>query len=136
MPVVGILLPPFDDVSHAFVVAALGRDGLEGFLHNERNIVGYKCESIHGSHIDTAVPTVSIVHDMSDFIGVTHGCIDHSRSHDAGIVGLDLEVDVVGMGVIAPVSGCRRHDAVQDVVAGLQIGMPERISGICKCICK
>ena len=136
LPIVRILVVPTDNVRHALVVAALGRNGLEGLGADGLDIVADESEGIHVGHIDTTVPAVTIIHDMADLVGEIGGFIGHAGRHDARIIGFNLEVDVISMGIVFPMPGLRRHDAVQDVVARGLVGMPERISRMRKSIGK
>ena len=93
---------PFDYVRHALVVLAFGRDRLESLRNNVFNVIGDEGQGIHGRDIDTSVPAVTVVHHVADLISVVNGRIGHSRSHYSGVVSLDLEVDVVRMGIVHP----------------------------------
>ena len=130
VPVLRVLLVPFDDISHRLVVVALGRDCLEGLIDNEVHVIADECERDHRGDIHSAVPAVAVVHHVADLVAVVGRGVDHSRSHQTGVVGLNLEVDVVGVRVVAPVAGLRRHHTVQDVVASELVGVPERVWGM------
>ncbi len=136
VPVVRILLPPLDHICHTFVVFTLGRNGLEGFLDDKGDIVGDESEGIHGSHIHSAVPSIAVVHDMADLVGIFNGAVHHTRGHYTGVVCLDLEVDIICVGIVLPMAGFGGHDALENVIASLKIGMPERISCIGEGLCK
>ena len=71
---------------------------------------------------------------MAYFVGVLHGRVHHAWRHYAGVVGLYLEVDVIGVGIVLPMSGFGRHYALEYVVASLEIGVPKRITGVGKSI--
>ena len=51
-------------------------------------------------------------------------------------ISLDLEIDIVGVGIILPVARFRRLDAVEQVVAGCLVGMPQRISCMREGVCE
>ena len=66
---------------------------------------------------------------MADVVRKMSRGVDHSRSHKAGVISLDLEVDIVRMGIVFPETGLRRHDAIADVVPGSLVGVPKGITG-------
>ena len=65
---------------------------------------------------------------MADAVGIVGSGLGHARAHQSGVVGLDLEVYVVGMRIVFPVTRSRGLDAVEDVVAGTLIGRPQGIA--------
>ena len=119
-----------DDVGLALVEGRLLGDRLEGFGHDVVDIVGEKRQRVHGSYIDTAVPAVTIAHHVADGVAVVCGCLGHTGSHQTGIVGLNLEVDVVGMRIVLPVARGGRLHTLQDIVAGTLVGVPQGVFGI------
>ena len=66
---------------------------------------------------------------MADVVREMSRGVDHSGSHKAGVISLDLEVDVVRMGIVFPETGLWGHDAIADVVPGCLVGVPEGITG-------
>ena len=129
-PVAGILLVPGDDVFHAPVIAALFGDGFQGFLDDEPDVVRDERKRIHRCHVNSAVPAVAVVHDVSRAVAELRGRVGHARGHEPREIGFDLEVEVVGMGVVEPVPRLGRADAVEDVVACGLVGMPQDVAGI------
>ena len=69
---------------------------------------------------------------MTYGVAETHGCVYHTRAHDAGKVCLDLEVDVVGAGITQPMTCGRRLHPVQNIVARLLVCKPQEVLGIGK----
>ncbi len=134
VPVLRVLLVPFDDVGHRLVVVALCRDCLEGLVDDEADVVADECEREHRRDVNSTVPAVTVVHHVADAVRIVGCCVDHARCHQTGVVGLDLEVDVVGVRVVVPVAGLRRHHAVEDVVATELVGVPKRVRGVGECI--
>ena len=90
----------------------------------------------NGGDVDASVIAVPVVHDVSDLIAHADCRIDHARGHQPGEVGFDLKVDVVCMEIILPVARFRRLDAVEQVVAGCLVGMPQRISCMREGVCE
>ena len=134
-PIVGILFVETEHIGDALVEFAFCRDGFQGFVHDEFYIVRNEGQRIHGGDVDASVITVPVVHDVSDLIAHADCRIDHARGHQPGEVGFDLKVDVVCMEIILPVARFRRLDAVEQVVAGCLVGMPQRISCMREGIC-
>ena len=115
-------------VAHELVVVRLLGDGLERLGHDVVYIVGDECQRKHRCHIHAAIPSVAVAHDVPYAVGVVGGSLGHARRHQSGIVGLDLEVYVVGMGIVLPVARSRRLHTLQDVVACALVGSPEGIA--------
>ena len=130
VPVIGILLVPADNIGHGRMVAGSFGDDLQGLVDDKVDIVAYEGKGVHGRHVNAAVPAISVVHHVADLVAVVCGGIDHAGGHDACVVGLDLEVDVIGVRIVQPVARFRRHDAGEDVVTGLAVGMPKRIGRV------
>ena len=135
-PIVGILLVETEHIGDALVEFAFCRDGFQGFVHDEFYIVRNEGQRIHGGDVDASVIAVPVVHDVSDLIAHADCRIDHARGHQPGEVGFDLKVDVVCMEIILPVARFRRLDAVEQVVAGCLVGMPQRISCMREGVCE
>ena len=123
---------PTDHIVHTLIVTALLWYSFEGFGNDKPDIIRNKCQRIHGSYINTSIPTV-IIHDMTDLIRNFRSGIRHSRRHQTGIIGLDLVIQVIRMRVIQPMTGSRRHDTLQNIIPCSLVGMPQHISGFCKC---
>ena len=52
----------------------------------------------------TTIETVTAVHDVTHLVSDLHRLRDHGRSHETDEVSLDLEVEVVGVRVVEPVT--------------------------------
>ena len=132
LPVVGVLLVPADHVVDALVEFALLGNRFQRLGHHELHIVRDKSQRIHRPDINPAVPTVAVAHDMSYLIR-NFGCaVGHSRIHQSCEIGFDLEVEVVCMGVVEPVSRLGGHNPVQDVIAGRLVCVPQAVFGRCE----
>ena len=64
---------------------------------------------------------------MANGIAVVNSGAGHTWAHQSGVVGFNLEVDVVGMRIVLPVARSRSVDPVEDVVAGALVGMPQLV---------
>jgi hypothetical protein len=129
-PVPGILRVPLDYGPDGPGIEALRRDHPERLLDEAVDIVLDKGQRIHGRHVKPAVVSVPVVHDVAHAVADPGRRIDHAGAHQTCEIGLDLEIDVVGMGVVQPVAGLRRSDAVEDVIAGHLVGVPEHVAGL------
>ena len=89
----------------------LGRDAFQRFSDNEFDIAADKCDGVHRAHIDASIPAVAVIHDMTYAIRNFRGSVGHSWRHKAGIVSLDLIIDVIGMRIVLPVTRLGRIDA-------------------------
>ena len=127
---------PTDHIAHALVVTALFRYCFQGFRYNKSDIVRHEGKRIHSTDIYAAIPSVPIIHDMSDLVGYFGSRIRHSRRHQTGIVRLYLVIQIVCMRIIQPMPGSGRHDSLQNIITGRLVRMPERIAGCCKSHCK
>ena len=56
--------------------------------------------------------------------------VGHSGRHKSGEIGLDLEVDVIGVGIVEPMARLGRTDSVKNVVTRCLIGMPKHVTRI------
>ena len=57
---------------------------------------------------------------------------DEARGHQAYKVGFDLEVEIIGMGIIQPVPGLGRHYPATDIVTAGLVRMGEMVVGVRK----
>ena len=69
---------------------------------------------------------------MTNTVCNVHGLGQHAGRHKAHKIGLNLEVQVVGVGVVEPVAAFRGHDALTDVVSAGLISVSKVIGGVCK----
>ena len=127
-PVGGVFLVPCDDGIDALVELALLGNGLQRLLHDGFDVVFHEGQGIHGTDEDAAVPAVAVVHDVAYLVGNGRGGVGHARRHQSGEVAFNLEVDAVGMGIVFPVARLGGHDAAQDVVSRLLVGVPQRVA--------
>ena len=65
---------------------------------------------------------------MTDAVADLRGRVGHAGRHQPGEIGLDLIVDIVGMGVVEPMPGIL--DALDNVVACDLVCMPQLIIGM------
>ena len=79
----------------------------------------------HRRHHHPAVDAVAVVHDVTGPPGDLDRRPRLRRGHQPGEVGLDLEVDVVGEGVVVGVARGGRRDAARQVPPRLQVGREE-----------
>ena len=127
---------PFDYITDAPVETALFGNDLQRLVHDVADIIADEGEGVHGGHIRSAVPSVAIAHYMSDGIGVVNRGVHHSRRHQPGIVRLNLEIYVVAVRIVHPEAAFPGLHPVQKIVTGVLVGMPQKIIGIGKCLCK
>ena len=120
---VGILLVPHAHVVEALPEGALLRNGLQGHVHDAGRVILHESGTIQAGNESSAIETVSAVHDMTYTRGDIQGFRNHARSHQAHEIGLDLEVQVVGVRIVDPVAGCGRHDALAHIVPACLIGV-------------
>ena len=132
-PVVGILTIGFNHAADEFVELALLWDCLQTFTYDCLHVVGHKCQRIHSPHINSAIPAITIVHNMAYAVGNLRCRVGHCGSHNSCVVGLDLVVDVVGVRIVVPVARHRGHNSSQNVVASSLVGVPKVIAcvGVC-----
>ena len=83
---------------------ALLRDQLDRALDDALDVVLDERQRVHGGDEHSAVPAVAMVHDVPDPVADLGRRIDHARRHESGEVGFDLEIDVVGGGIVEPVA--------------------------------
>ena len=124
-PVVGIFVVPADHVVDQLRVQALRGNGFQPVLHHFANVVGEERLRIHGGDEHAAVNAVAVIHDVAHAIVEAVGNLRHAGRNHAKYVRLDLEIDVVGVQVIARISGKRRKDAFADVGEAGVVGVPD-----------
>jgi len=117
-----------DHVPDDFGIVAFRRNGKQRFFDDLRDVIFKKGFGIKGGHEGSAIHSIAVIHDMSGFIGQLVSGDRHSRAHESDVVGFDLEVDIIGMEVIIGVSRPGREDAVEKVLPGLHIGVPEGVA--------
>ncbi len=127
LPVVGVLLMRRDNRLHTLTVLAARRDRLQPFRHHPLHIVRHKRQRIHRRHVHAAIPPVAEVHDVPDTVADHAGGVGHAGRHQSRKIRLDLEIDIIGMRIIAPVAAFRSFDTVQQVEARRLVGVPQRV---------
>ncbi len=106
LPVGRVLVVQANDGADGLVEAAGRRNRVERPRHDGAHVVVHERERVHGRDEDAAVPAVARVHDVADLVGVRRGRVGQPWRHEPDEVGLDLEVDVVGLRVVAPIARC------------------------------
>ena len=130
LPVVRVLFPEAEYVVDAGAELGPFRNGLDGLADHGRDVVTDIGQRIHRRREDAAVPAVTVVHDVADPVGDGGRRVGHAGGQHPDKVRLDLEIDVVGVGIVLPVAGGRCRNPVQDVVAGCLVGVPEFIGRV------
>ena len=129
LPVVGILAVETAHLVDALIEGALVRDGLERHVEHLGRVVAYEGRGVEPRHEGAAVEAVAAVHDVAHARGDVERLGHQPGGHQSDEVGLNLEVEVVGVGVVDPVARGRRHDAVADVVASRLVGVCQMVLG-------
>ena len=127
LPILRILPVPADNVGQGLSKGALRGDRLERPAHDLPDVFGDERQRIERSHIDTAVEPVAVIHEVTDPIGHFRRRVRQTRVHQPREVGLDLKIDRVRFGVVQPMAGLGRGEAVSDVVARHLVREPQRI---------
>ena len=125
-----------EHVADAAVEGALLWNRSESGLNYIARIVEIEGAAVKACHEGTAVESVARVHYVAYLVGDAQSLGHHCGGHQADEVGLDLEIKVVGMGVIEPVARLGGHDAVADVVAAGLVGVGQMVVGEGKCLGK
>ena len=107
-------------------------DGLKGHVHYLCRIVFHKGCAVKACDVGSAVESVSAVHYVANPVCYVKRFREHAGRHQADEIGLNLEVKVVGVGVVEPVAAFRRHDALAHVVPSRLVGMGKVIGRVCK----
>lgn len=61
-------LVALDYIVHTLVEAAVFWNGFQGFLDYYVNVIGNESKRIHGTNVDSTIPSIAIIHDMTDFV--------------------------------------------------------------------
>ena len=85
------------------------RDCFQGHVHNLCRVRLHESCAVKACDVCSAVETVSAVHDVPHAICNVKGFSKHSGRHQAHEIGLNLEIEVVGVRVVEPVAALRRH---------------------------
>ncbi len=129
-PVVRILGVPAQHVADALVVLALRGDAAETRFDDLDDIRLEERLAVHAGNELTAVKTVAIVHQPPEFLAQLDRHIRHPRRDQAGVIRLDLIVDVVGVLVELGMPRIGWSDAAPQVIATRLVGVPERIATV------
>ena len=111
---------------------ALSGDCLQRLGNNKFHIVADIGNGVHCTDVDTAVPSVAVVHNVPHPIRDFRGGIGHSRRHYSRIVSLYLIVNIIGVGIVAPMARHRRTYATQNIVTCSLIGVPQIVACMSK----
>ena len=84
----------------------------KSFRDNCINVVIYISQCIHCSHVYTSIPSVAVVHDMPYLVRKIGGGIYHPRTYHSNEVCFNLEINIVSVRIIFPMSRCRWHNTV------------------------
>ena len=123
---------PDAHVVDALPEGALLRDALESHIHYAGRVVLDERRAVEACYEGAAVEAVAAVHYVADARGDVQRLRHHSGRHQAHEVGLDLEVKVIGVGIVDPAAGLRRHNALADVVAARLVGVGKVIRRVGK----
>ena len=104
----------------------------QSLSYNILYIIGNKSQCIHSPHINTTIPTIAIIHNMTYFIRNFRCCIGHAGAHQTCVISFYLIVNIISMGIILPMTGFGRHNTIQNIVTRSLIGMPQHITCIGK----
>ena len=114
---------PQTDVIDALPEGAFRGDWLKSHIHYLCRVILNESGAVKACNVGSAVESVSAVHDVAHPVCYVKGLGKHAGSHEAHEVGLNLEIKVVGVGVVEPVAAFRGHDALADVVPSGLVGM-------------
>ncbi len=104
-------------------------DGPQGLHDNGWNVVADIGQAVHGANIHAAVPSVAVIHDVAYPVAQRRCLVHLAGIQHPNEIGLNLEVDVVGMRVVFPVSAFRSAASAQNIVAGGLVGVPKLVVG-------
>ena len=120
------------DVVDALPEGALAGYALQCHVNYLGRVVFDERGAVQAGYEGSAVKAVTAVHDVTHAVCNVKRLGNHARGHKTDEIGLDLEVQVVGVRVVEPVAGLRRHDALADVVPAGLIGMGKMVGRVCK----
>ncbi len=112
---------PGQDIVDDTAVIAVGGDGLPTELHDAADVVLEERRRVHGGEEHPAVDAVAVVHHPALAPAHVLRGLGHSGRDHADVVALDLEVDVVGVGIVVRVAGVLGGNALQEVLPRLPI---------------
>ncbi len=120
---------PGQDVTNRLGVSARGGDGREAALHDAPRVRLEERRGVHAAEEHSAVEAVSPVHHPPHAIRVLVRLAGKAGRHETDEVGLDLEVDVVGVEVVPGVARPRSLDSAVQGAACAGIRVPELVPG-------
>jgi hypothetical protein len=116
-----------EDVANDLRVAAVGRDRAEARFYHLPRVGLEEGRRVHAAEEHAAVKPVPVVHDPPHAVGVLVRLLRQPRRHEPDEVRLDLEVDVVRVGVVTGMARVGRlHAAVQQAARG-RVRVPETV---------
>ena len=127
-PIIGIFLVPLQHIADAGIKLALLGNKRQSLANNALYIVLHKGKTIHRTHKNTTIPTITIVNHVADTVTNGSSLIGHTRSHQTGEICLNLKVYAICMGMARKF----RTDTVANIITPQHIGMPQGIFGIGK----
>jgi hypothetical protein len=130
LPVVWVFLVPFYDVTDALVkLTALGDTG-QARLHDFLDVFFKESRGVHAADELSAIETVPIIHQPSEDFPKRQHLVGHAGSDQAGEIGLDLIINVIGVFVVFRVARVGGGDPLAQVVSSVKIGVPEVVSAV------
>ena len=135
LPVIRILFPQTQHIVHTSAEARAFRNHFGSLAHDGRNIVTHIGIGIKGADKDASIPAVAVVHYVTYPVGKSRSLDRLSRAEHSDEVGFNLEVNIIGVRIVLPISGLRSRATVEYVVARSLIGVPEIVVGIGETVC-
>ena len=123
-----------DHVLYAVAELAATGNGFKSFLHKSRDVVADICKGVECRNINPSVIAVTIVHYMSYTVASECCAVRHSRPEHTYEIGFNLEIYVVRVGIVHPMSGFGRIDSVEDIVTCSLVRVPEFVICICETV--
>jgi hypothetical protein len=129
-PVFGVLPVPAQDIRDALMVLRSGRDAGQPLPQDALDVAVLEIGGgVHSGDKHAAVHPVAVVHDVAEDVAQPIGLARQAGTDDTEQVGLDLEINVVGVAVVPRVSRPGGHDSAADVRAPRAVGVPELVLG-------
>ena len=94
----------FAHIVYALIEGALLRNALKRYVHDFHRVVADEGGRIEGGNEGSSIETVAAVHYVSYLICNLKGLRHHARSHKPDKVSLNLEVQIVCVRVVEPMS--------------------------------
>ncbi len=97
LPIVGVLFVPLEEVPDAFCVLTVCGDAFKAGSDNLYDVIIEEGLGIHSTDELAAVKAITIVHQASKRFAEPNGHVGQAGCNQAGEVGLNLVVNVIGM---------------------------------------